>query len=59
MSEPIIDPSSLTEEQREQLKYMYDGDNLNLDDAELGYKFFLQGAMKRMEHIFGKEFFEK
>ena len=56
---PIIDPNTLTEEQREKLKYIYEGDALNLEDAELGYKWLLQGAMNRMKLIFGENFLRK
>ena len=56
---PIINPNTLTEEQREKLRYIYEGDALNLEDAELGYMWLLKGAMNRMELIFGENFFKK
>lgn len=59
MNEPIINPSTLTKEQIEKLKWLYEGDELNLPESELGYQWWLKGAMKRMEIIFGKEFFVK
>lgn len=55
----IIDPNTLTEEQKQKLRYIYEGNVLNLEDAELGFKWLLQGEIRVMEYIFGKEFFEK
>lgn len=57
MNEPIINPSTLSKEQIEKLKWLYEGDKLNLLESELGYQWLLKGAMRRMETIFGKEFF--
>ena len=56
---PIINPSKLTEEQREKLKWLYEGDRLNLEDVEMGLMWLLKGAMNRMELIFGSDFFKK
>lgn len=54
---PIIDPSTLSEEQREAIKLDYEANKLNLEDAELGYKWLITGEMRNMEWLFGKEFF--
>lgn len=59
MTNPIIDPSSLTEEQREAIRFDYEANKLNLEDAELGYKWLITGEMRNMEWLFGKDFFEK
>ena len=59
MDKPLIDPSTLTEEQREKLKWIYEGDALNLKEAEMGFKWLLKGEMRIMECIFGENFFKK
>ena len=59
MDKPIIDPNTLTEEQKKKLRWIYEGDKLNLEEAEMGLMWLLKGAMRRMEVIFGDEFFEE
>lgn len=59
MSKPIIDPSTLTKRQKEKLRFIYESDTLNLEGAELGYKWLLNGGIHRMELIFGEDFFKK
>lgn len=59
MNTPIIDPSSLTEEQRKAIKDAYESNQLNLEDATLSYRFVLRGSMSCMMWLFGKSMFEK
>lgn len=57
MITPIINPATLSEEQREAIKFDYEANKLNLEDAELGYKWLITGEMRNMEWLFGKDFF--
>ncbi len=56
MTTPIIDPSTLSEEQREAIREEYDGWAVFLNTRDdLAAKF----ALAAIEEIFGKEFFKQ
>ncbi len=56
MTNPIINPSTLSEEQREAIREEYNGWAVFLDTRdELAAKF----AIAAIEEIFGSEFFKK
>ncbi len=63
MNTPIIDPSTLTEEQREEIKAKYDEENLHwfastaFNDKE-GIQ-IANSAIMTFRWLFGKEFFKE
>lgn len=57
MSIPIIDSSTLTEEQREIIKEQHEI-NSNLTCSEIQNAFQI-GCVQTFEWLFGKDFFEK
>ena len=64
MNKPIIDPSTLTEEQREELrkKYQYYDDRIDYDplDPYSGpYNRIYEGKIGLLIELFGSNFFKK
>ena len=56
MNTPIIDPSTLTEEQRDIIKEQYE---INNNPTHIIQNAFEIGIVQTFEWLFGKEFFEK
>lgn len=59
MSTPIIDPSTLTEEQRKKIKELYDKTESDYCHVDEYNDWVVSDMLERFEEIFGKEFFEK
>jgi len=57
MSTPIIDPSTLTEEQREEIKAQYEINKI-ITQSEVQNAFQI-GIIQTFEWLFGEDFFKK